>query len=159
MSWEGPNADDIARLEREDRESVVMHILPSAAYHEGDPQFWHVPSLKIYWEENAAREFSAFGARALGIKVSRQHLGALLPEELREREEVHGAGVWIAAEIEDMKKAKEIPPGITITELSRKLERRMLDAAKTGKRLRPIKARSIENGLREWGLWPIASIK
>jgi hypothetical protein len=80
MSWEGPTADDLARLEQEDRQSIVLHILPSAAYQAGDPQFW-LANLTIRWEKNAAREFSAFGARALGIEVSREHLLALLPQE------------------------------------------------------------------------------
>jgi hypothetical protein len=63
-----------------------LHILPSAAYREGDPQFWRA-NPTIVWEENGAREFSAFGARALGIKVSLNPLLALLPEAAREREE------------------------------------------------------------------------
>jgi len=86
MSWEGPDAEGIARLDRQNRESIVLHIVPSVAYHEGDPQFWRA-SIKIYWEENGARENATGGARALGIKVSRTHLLALLPEEAREREE------------------------------------------------------------------------
>jgi len=81
MSFKGPDADDIARLEREDRESEVLHILPSAAHHNGDPQFWRA-NLTIWWEKNAAREFSAFGARAMGIKVSDERLLALLPQSI-----------------------------------------------------------------------------
>jgi hypothetical protein len=155
MSWEGPDADDIARLEREDRESTVLHILPSAAYREGGPQFWRA-NLTIWWDKNEAREFSAFGARALGIKVSRAHLLALLPEEPR-APEVHGAGAWIAAEARRMKAAGEIPD--RITPFARELESRMDKAAASGKSLRPIKWRSIKNKLPEWGLWPPTSIK
>ena len=70
---------------------IVLHILPSVAYHEGDPQFWRA-NLKIDWEDNGAREQATGGARALGIKVSREHLVALLPDESREesREDEQG---------------------------------------------------------------------
>jgi hypothetical protein len=83
----------------------------------------------------------------------------LLPDESREGEEVHGAGVWITAEAKRMKEANEIPPDITITDLARVLERRMQKAATTNKSLRPITWRSIKNKLPEWGLWPVTSIK
>jgi hypothetical protein len=79
MSFEGPDADDIARLRREERESIVGYILPSAAYHKGDPAFWRA-DLTIWWNKNAAREKSGFGARAMGIRVSRAHFRALLPK-------------------------------------------------------------------------------
>ena len=69
----------------------------------------------------------------------------------------HGAGVWIAAEAKRMKAAGEIPH--RIRSFARELESRMRKAAASDKSLRPIKAKSIENGLREWGLWPIASIE
>src|SRR5215469_1248000 len=80
MSFEGPDSDDIARLEEEERESIVGYILPLAAYQKGDPAFWRA-DLNIWWNENenAAREKSMFGAKALGIKVSPAHLRALLP--------------------------------------------------------------------------------
>ena len=95
----------------------------------------------------------------MGIKVSREHLHALLPGEPREDEEVHGAGVWIAAEAKRMKEANEIPPDIRITDLARDLERRMRRPPTADKSLRPIKWRSIKNKLPEWGLWPVTSIK
>ena len=91
----------IARLDREQRELIddpknrvkVFHILPSVAYREGDPQFW-CADVKIFWEENGAREQATGGARALGIKVSRKHLRALLHDESREepREDEKEAG-------------------------------------------------------------------
>jgi hypothetical protein len=160
MSFEGPNADDIARLQQEERDSIVGYILPSVAYHEGDPAFWRA-DLNIWWGEdkNGAREKSIFGARALGIKISREHLLGLLPEDPRERDEVHGAGAWIAAEVKKMKAANEIPPDIRITNFARELEGRMRKAAAGDKSLRPIQWRSIKNRLTDWGLWPVASIK
>jgi hypothetical protein len=83
----------------------------------------------------------------------------LLPNESRESEEVLGAGAWIAAEARRMKDANEISPHMGITDFARELERRILKAATTNKSLRPIKWRSIKNKLREWGLWPVTSIK
>lgn len=158
MSFEGPDAEDIARLRQEEKESIVGYILPLAAYHKGDPAFWSA-DLAIWWDKNGAREKSGFGARALGIKVSRTDLAALLPEEPREREQVHGAGAWIAAEARRMKAANEIPPDIRITKFARDLEGRLQKAAAGDKSLRPITWRSIKNRLPEWGLWPTVSIK
>ena len=94
MSWKGLDAERIARLDREQRELIdqknrgwiVLHIFPSVAYHEGAPQFWRA-NLNIDWEENEAWEKAAGGARAQGIKASREHLVALLPEEPREHVE------------------------------------------------------------------------
>jgi hypothetical protein len=94
MSWKGLDAERIATLDREQRELIdqknrgwiVLQIFPSVAYHEGDPQFWRA-NLKIDWEDNGARQQATGGARALGIKVSREHLVALLPEEPREHVE------------------------------------------------------------------------
>jgi hypothetical protein len=106
MSFKGPDADDIARLQEEERGSIVGYILPSAAYHNGDPAFWRA-DLNIWWgeNENAAREKSMFGARALGIKVSRTHLAALLPSEPRENEK---AGRQMRRVLEALK--KRYPP-------------------------------------------------
>jgi hypothetical protein len=80
MSWKGLNAEKIATLDREQKGWIVGHIFPSVAYHEGDPQFWRA-NLHIDWEENEAREKATGGARAQGIKASRERLLALLPEE------------------------------------------------------------------------------
>ena len=152
----GPGKREL--IDQKNRGWIVLHIFPSVAYHEGDPQFWRA-NLNIDWEENGAREKATGGARALGIKVSREHLVALLPEEPREGEEVHGAGAWIAAEAKRMKDANEISPDIGISDFARELERRMQKAAASDKSLRPIKWRSIKNKLPEWGLWPVTSIK
>ena len=83
------DAEGIARLDQENRASIVGYIIPSVAYHEGAPQFWRA-NLKIDWEDNGARQQATGGARALGIKVSREHLVALLPEDPRERVEELG---------------------------------------------------------------------
>ena len=85
MSFEGPTADDIARLRQEERQSIVGYILPSAAYHNGDPAFW-CANLTIWWNKNAAREKSGFGSKALGIWVSREDLNARLSEVPDRRE-------------------------------------------------------------------------
>ena len=162
MSWEGLDAEGVAKLKREHSVMGVTFgavFIPSAAYYPGDPQFWNA-GLKIDWEDDGAHEPARLnGAQALGIKVSHTHLLELLPEDPRKREQVRGAGAWIAAEVKRMKEAEEIPPDIRITDLARDLERRMHKAAASNNSIRAIKARSIENGLREWGLWPITSIK
>ena len=152
----GPGTEGVDRPKN--RVWIVGYIIPSVAYHEGDPQFWRA-NLKIYWKQNGARQQATGGARALGIKVSREHLVALVPDESREGEEVHGAGAWIAAEAKRMKDANEISPDIGISDFARELERRLQKAATTNKSLRPIKWRSIKNKLPEWGLWPVTSIK
>jgi hypothetical protein len=88
-SWKGLNAEEIAKAEQQLRGGFIAFILPSAAYHEGDPKFWCV-RLQIDWEDNAAREPVTGGAKALGIKVSRERLLGLLLEEPRERVEELG---------------------------------------------------------------------
>ena len=83
--WKGLDAEGIASLKRETGRGhlgeAYIHI-PSSAYHEGDPRFWRA-GLKIDWEDKGADENATGGARASGIKVSRTHLLALLPEEPR----------------------------------------------------------------------------
>jgi hypothetical protein len=159
MAWKALDAEGIARLEKQIREARMISFLtiplPSTAYREGEPEFWRA-GLRIDWEDSMAHEYAVEGAKALGIKVSREHLLALLPDE---GEEVRGAGAWIAAEAKRMKDANEIRSGIRISEFARKLEGRMNRAGASDKSVRPIKAKSIENMLRDWGLWPIASIK
>jgi hypothetical protein len=89
------------------------------------------------------------------VQFSRLRVKELWP---REGEGVHGAGAWITAEARRMKAANEILPDIRISDFARELEGRMKSAT-TNKSLRPIKWRSIKNKLREWGLWPVTSIK
>jgi hypothetical protein len=164
MSWRGLDAEGIAKLKREFSVggSFVRspaYIFPSAAYYSGDPQFWSA-GLKIDWEGDGACElFVIDGAQALGIKVSRAHLLALLPEDPREHREARGAGAWIAQEASRMKAAGEISDGIKITDLARELERRMKAAAAVDRSFRAVKWGYIKNKLPEWGLWPVSSIQ
>jgi hypothetical protein len=94
MSWEGLDAEGVAKLKRESREGPLLLFppragyYPSAAYYPGDPQFWSA-GLKINWEDDEAHEpFVINGAQALGIKVSRAHVQALLPGVPRENKQV-----------------------------------------------------------------------
>ena len=63
----------------------------------------------------------------------------------------------VAAEASRMKAANEIPPDIRITDFARDLARGMDKAAVSNRSIRPIKSISIENKLRDWGLWPLPS--
>jgi hypothetical protein len=159
--WEALDDAGIAELRRGLRKALMLAPIPSAAYYRGDPRFWGASCLKIDWADNAACEEVMGGARAWGIKVPRARLLELLPGRIREdeSEQLHGAGVWIAAEARRMKKDGEIPPGILISKFARELAKRMTKAATGNRSLRPITAKSIENGLRGWGLWPVTSIK
>ena len=112
----------------------------------------------IDWQDNKAQDTAHDGALARGIKVSRTHFLALLPEEPRERAEAPGAGAWIAVEAKDMKKTGKIPSDIKITDFAKKLERRMKAAANVDRSIRPVKWTYIKNKLPEWGLWPISLI-
>jgi hypothetical protein len=60
--------------------------------------------------------------------------------------------VWITAEVKRREAAGDIPNGIT--EFSEELQSALAKVAITNKRLRVLKARTIENRLREWELWP-----
>jgi hypothetical protein len=60
----------------------LLNIPPACS--EGEPEFWRAGHT-ISWEDNIASQNSIVGASALGIKVSREHLLELLPEEPRER--------------------------------------------------------------------------
>jgi hypothetical protein len=61
------------------------------------------------------------------------------------------AKTLITAEVKRRRELGNIPP--TITQFSRELEKSMLSLSKADPRVRPIKARSIENRLRDWKLW------
>jgi len=79
--WKGLDAKALAERRREkERKWTVSRVLlsvPSEAYQAGDPRFFSA-RLIIDWEDNSAREGTRDGAHALGIKVSRPHLQALL---------------------------------------------------------------------------------
>ena len=76
-----------------------IYSLPSATYCPCDPSFW-IPKRRIDWDDNAADEPRRHGAQAIGIRVSKMHLLAQLPEEPRERVETPGQAK--AAEREKM---------------------------------------------------------
>ncbi|MCG2625610.1 hypothetical protein L6654_03155 [Bradyrhizobium sp. WYCCWR 13023] len=173
MSWSGLDAEGLAmekrkkleaedlvqhRSEQGDSTGRIIYSLPTAAYSPGDPGFWGA-KLRIDWKGNEASEARRHGSRALGIKVSRAQLTALLPDEPHDGEKVRGAAVWITDEVKRMRAEGKIPPDIRITDLARVLERRMANAAKHDQSLRAIKWKSIRNQLVAWGLWPVALIK
>ncbi|MBR0742104.1 hypothetical protein JQ581_34725 [Bradyrhizobium liaoningense] len=123
--------------------------------------FWDATSHWIDWEDNCAGENELGAVQVTGISVSRERLFALLPlaGELRTGEQSRGAAAWITGEATRMKVANEIPENIKITHFAQELERRMRKTALSDKSLRPIGWRSIKNELRNWGLWPITTIK
>jgi hypothetical protein len=173
VSWKGLDAAGIAKLERELREPGPVVFLgggPPTAYYEGDLRFW-AASLAIDWEDNRARELYVIGgAVAQGIKVSRPHVekriselvgdpAVPLPIPMEAAKPIVDASskTWITDEFKQMKEAGELPAGIT--DCSRVLHARMRDAHRKNPNLRLLAPRSIENGLRDWGLWPPGSTK
>jgi hypothetical protein len=87
--WRVLDVEGIAELERAQGDGMIpFRYIPSTC-REGEPEFWRA-DLTIDWEDNMAHENSDVGPRALGIKVSREHLLALLPDEPRERIEELG---------------------------------------------------------------------
>jgi hypothetical protein len=89
MAWNPLDAEGIEELEAKAREAwMPLRNIPPAC-REGEPEFWRADHT-TRWEDNMADQNSIVGARALGIKVSREHLVALLPEEPRERAEELG---------------------------------------------------------------------
>src|SRR5262249_62178250 len=66
---------------------------------------------------------------------------------------------WITNEAVQMKKDHEIPADIGISKFARELERRMREAAKTDRSVRPVKWTYLKNHLSEWDLWPVSKIK
>ena len=94
-SWKGLDQEDLTKRRREKerlwKKKRILLALPKAAYYPGDPRFWSARGLWIDWEDNVARELARDGAQALGIRVSRSHLLALLHEGPGEREEARGA--------------------------------------------------------------------
>ena len=86
MAWNPLDEEGVAELEDRARDvGMLLRNIPPAC-REGEPEFWRFDHT-IAWEDNIASQNSVVGARALGIKVSREHLLALLPEEPRERVE------------------------------------------------------------------------
>ena len=56
LSWEGLDGAGIAKLRQELRAAGIMSVAPSAAYYNGDPQFWRSSLVEIDWGSNAAYE-------------------------------------------------------------------------------------------------------
>lgn len=113
---------------------------------------------EIDWKDNTAFERVHDGAEAEGIRVSRVDLlqALLQADDPSEHPEGVAAATWVRDEAGRMKKAGEIPPGITA--FARELELRMKIAAAADHSLRPVKWPYIKNKLRDWGCWPIRSI-
>jgi hypothetical protein len=156
---EGPSASELAALQRGQVGSISL--VADAAYSDGDPAFWRT-NLEINWEEGWARAKRSVvgGTEACGIRVVREDVLALLPEEPDEHTEAVTGGAsktWITAEARRMKATGEIPP--TISKFARLLARRMDKAATADRSIRPIEWESIRNKLGEWDLWPATSIK
>ena len=94
-------------------------------------------------------------------------VGVAIESEVRPAEGTAGvskkkplsSAAWIAAELKRAIAANEIPPDITITDLSRMIAGRMQKAVGPNKPHRVIQWTSIKNKLPDWGLWPISSIK
>ena len=134
-----------------------------------DHEFWSLGPKVDFNEGSARMGYYLFIVGAggppqiseyFGIWVSRAHVLKLLPEDWRQQEtESPSASRWIAAEARAMKRPARRGLGIRITDFARKLAHRMTKAAAADRSIRPIKARSIQNKLREWGLWPLTSIK
>jgi hypothetical protein len=67
---------------------------------------------------------------------------------------------WAIAEALRMKAVGEIDESIKITAFAKELANRMEAARDNGdKSVKPVRWRHIKNSLRDWGLWPITSIK
>ena len=112
MSWEGLDAEGIAKLERESRELIEQCLLTSHRPRITRATLSSGRHLKIDWEDNGGARATRLAAhKPWGSRCRVTHLLALLPEEPREGEEVRGAGAWIAAEAKRMKEDGEIPDG------------------------------------------------
>src|SRR6266852_3423547 len=65
--------------------------------------------------------------------------------EIRSPDSKVDSKVWLMAEARRMKAAGAIPPGMSKTDFARELERRMQEAAKVDRSIKPIKLRTIVN--------------
>ena len=94
--FEGARVSDLATLQRDAATAGVCFFVANVAYSEGDPAFWRT-SLEINWEESWAREMYAIGGtRAYRIRVAREDVLALLPEEPGERDKPKSGGRKLA---------------------------------------------------------------
>jgi hypothetical protein len=124
----------------------------------GGPEFWRY-STEINWAESWARiKYLPGSYTAYGITLSRADVIALLPSDhaaspLSALEAAANVSpkVWITDEFAQMKETGELPANIT--DCAQVLHDRMREAQKKIPKLRVLKPRTIENGLRNWGLW------
>jgi hypothetical protein len=105
LLWQALDADGIAKMQRHLDAIGVMHTIfaPSGPYRKGDAAFFACEATLIDFENNSAREGNpttvADGASAEGIKVSAEHLHALLaPIQLIDPK------VWFAQACENNKR-------------------------------------------------------
>jgi hypothetical protein len=123
----------------------------------------HIPTSAVGGLEFDYEQRSARGERGMPplYDVRVRKAAAAAPLDNSEPEEADGSSaskLWIVAEARRMKAAGEIPDDIRITDFARQLAHRMHKAAKADRSIRPIKAASIKNKLKEWGIWPVAFI-
>jgi hypothetical protein len=86
MAFKTLDAEDIAALENAQSDGIIPFRYIPSSLREGEPEFWRA-DLTIDWEDNIAHENTDVGPTALGIKVSGEHLLALLPDEPRDHVE------------------------------------------------------------------------
>jgi hypothetical protein len=123
----------------------------------GEPQFWcpfveiGQPGLRLWilsvnWQESSAhRDYTVSR-----IEVPREDVVALLPRALVPVSARGEPGKrWLEAEVKRREAAGDVPK--SISDFSRELASKM--AGVPG--VRPLKARTIENRLRDWELWPV----
>jgi hypothetical protein len=144
------------------------HLLSDGIRVKGDAAFWKFSApLDIHRTENRASHLMLVAAAdpdwpapIAGIKVSRAAALALVPaDDIETPSPVNDSAAWIKAEIKTLLKAGKVPADIGITDLARKLEKRVPAAVKAGKLKRPIGQGHIKNSLLGWGLWPLSNIK
>ena len=66
---------------------------------------------------------------------------------------------WAAATVRRLRRESKLPKEDTQAALARLLAAESEEAVKTGHLRRALKASYIENHLRAWGIWPLASFK
>lgn len=144
----------------------------------GDPEFWREPVppsqagnsvvildlqpfLIITWDESWVRRRWDYTASYTfyRIEVAMDNLTELLPAgSIRASavgKDALSPKAWLTAEVKRMKAAREIPSGITKTELATLLEGRIKAAALRGGVTKSVGYRHIVNNLEAWDLWSI----
>jgi hypothetical protein len=156
---EGNWAHPLALLENRWPHPIESDPWMNDATRLGDPQFW-CPSvevgglrlwiLSVNWQESSAHRNGMTGYTVSRIEVPREDVVALLPRALVPVSARGEPGKrWLEAEVKRREAAGDVPK--SISDFSRELASKM--AGVPG--LSPLKARTIENRLRDWGLWPV----